>query len=79
MSDNKTKQKGKGPDSSIILRLLRNIAVSIQAPGPAAIMIFWLLCVTSLGLFGDGEYVSNALMLLIFFAGLVLVSLAGKL
>ena len=79
MPDNKTEQEGKAPDSNIFVQLLRNIAVRIQAPGPAAIMVCWLLCVTALGLFGEGEYVSNALTVLIFFAGAVLVSLASKL
>ena len=79
MADDKTKQKGKGSDSNILVQLLRNIAVRIQAPGPAAIMILWLLCVTALGLFGEGEYVRNALNILMFFAGLILFSLAAKL
>lgn len=79
MPENKTEQEDKAPDSNLFVRLLRNVGVGIRAPGPAAIMMLWLLCVTALGLFGDGEYVSNALTLLIFFAGLVLVSLASKL
>ena len=78
MSDNKTKQKGKGPDSSILVRIFRNIAVSIQAPGPAAIIIIWLLCVTGLGLFGSGEYVRNAFNLLAIGGGMILMTMAAK-
>ena len=78
MSENKTEQEDKAPDSNIFIRILRNFVVWVKAPGPATIMIVWLLCVTALGLFGDGQYVGTALNLLIFFAGLVMFTLAGK-
>lgn len=33
---------------------LKNVAVHLTATGTAAIIIVWLICVTTLGLFGNG-------------------------
>lgn len=79
MSNNEIKQKKGDSDTNVVVRLLRNVAVGIRAPGPAAILICWMLCVTALGLFGDGTYTGSALTFLVFFAGLILASVAGKL
>ena len=43
---------------------LKNIAISLQATGPAAVIIAWIISVTALGLFGDGSLAKTALSIL---------------
>lgn len=57
---------------------LKNIAISLQANGPAAVIIFWIVGVTALGLFGDGPVAKSALSILAVAGGLILVALANK-
>lgn len=40
--------------------MLRNIAINIQATGPAAVLIVWMLCFTAIALFGSGDLASYA-------------------
>ena len=57
---------------------LKNIAVHLQAKGPAAVIIVWIVCVTALGLFGDGSFAVSALSILALVGGMILISLANK-
>lgn len=74
-----TKPDDKKPDTNVFVQFLRNIGVGIRAPGPTAILICWMLCVTALGLFGSSAYASSALIFLMFFAGAAVAILVKKL
>ena len=56
----------------------KNIAINLQATGPAAVIIVWIVCVTALGLFGDGSLAAKALTLLAFAGGATLIGLVNK-
>ena len=60
------------------MEFLKNLAINLQASGPAAVLSIWVICVTLLGLFGSGDMASRAFMLLAFFGGAVLFALAMK-
>jgi len=60
------------------MQFLKNIAVNLNATGPATVMSVWVICVTLLGIFGTGTMASTAFGLLGFFGGAVLVALATK-
>lgn len=55
-----------------------NIAIHLQATGPAAVMIAWILAVTLLGLYGTGYMASAALTVLILAGGVIMRSLAER-
>ena len=57
---------------------LKNIAISLQATGPAAVLIVWIICVTALGFLGDGSLAKTALSILAFAGGMILFALANK-
>ena len=57
---------------------LKNIAINLQAKGPAAVIIVWIFCVTALGFFGDGSLAKSALSILAAAGGMILVALANK-
>ena len=38
-----------------MIRFLANLAVNLQATGPAAVLIAWMVCLTLLGLYGNSE------------------------
>ena len=57
---------------------LKNIAISLQATGPAAVIIAWIISVTALGLFGDGSLAKTALSILAVAGGVILIALANK-
>ncbi|MFT5116531.1 MAG: hypothetical protein ACI9NY_000050 [Kiritimatiellia bacterium] len=56
----------------------KNIAVNIQARGPAAILIVWCISVTAIGLYGQGEMAGRAINLLSFFGGATFFALTAK-
>jgi hypothetical protein len=41
-------------------------------------LIAWILAVTALGLFGDGDLAQSAIRILAFAGGLILIGLASK-
>ena len=57
---------------------LKNIAINLQAKGPAAVIIVWIICITALGLLGDGPLAGSALGVLAVVGGTILISLANK-
>jgi hypothetical protein len=57
---------------------LKNIAISLRASGPAAVLIAWVLGVAALGIFGNAELGRQALTTLTMFGGLLIVLLAQK-
>ncbi|WP_333804392.1 hypothetical protein [Sulfurospirillum sp.] len=57
---------------------LKNISVNLHATGPATVMTVWCICITLLGLYGDGELANSAIKILSFFGGMVMIALANK-
>ena len=60
------------------LNPFKNIALNLRATGPAAVIAIWIISVTLLGLFGNGELAGRALTILAVAGGMVLVALASK-
>ncbi|WP_085444034.1 hypothetical protein [Magnetofaba australis] len=58
--------------------LFNNLSINLKAAGPAAVIIVWILAVTTLGLWGDGEIAEGAFQLLAIAGGMILVTLAAK-
>jgi len=61
----------------IIIDFLKNIIVNLKATGPAAVLIAWVLGVTLLGIFGNGEIASHGMSALYVF-GIMLVMILGQ-
>lgn len=43
---------------------LRNLFINLKATGPAAVIIAWVIGVTLLGIFGNGDIASRAMSVL---------------
>jgi hypothetical protein len=39
----------------------KNLVINLQARGPAAVVVAWIVAVTALGLYGAGELAKGAL------------------
>ena len=61
------------------MQFLRNLAINLNAKGPAAVIIVWVVCVTALGLLGSGPLASKALTLLAVARGAMLLGLVHRL
>jgi hypothetical protein len=57
---------------------LKNIAINLKASGSAAVIAVWIICVTLLGLFGQGEFAKSAMTILAVAGGMILIGLASK-
>ena len=57
---------------------LKNIAINLKATGPAAVIISWILGITLVGVFGQGEIVSKALTALSIVGPLLIIILGQK-
>lgn len=57
------------------MEFFKNISMNLKAKGPAAVVISWMLCMTILGLFGDGEFAGRAMIALTAFGGALMASL----
>ena len=57
---------------------LKNIAINLRATGPAAVIIVWLICSTVLGIWGNGPQAKNAMLLMFFAGGGIIISLSRK-
>lgn len=57
-----------------ILNPFRNLSVSLRATGPAAVIIDWMFCYTTLGLFG-GESAEVVQKTMAFAGGVLTASL----
>ncbi len=57
---------------------VKNLALNLKSNGPAAMVIVWLVCITLLGLYGEGQMASAAFALLALFGGVILAVLASK-
>lgn len=57
---------------------LRNIVINLHARGPAAVIVAWIGAVTALGIWGTGKMASDAMSMLAYAGGAILVTLAAK-
>ena len=55
----------------IQMGFLKNILINVKAKGPAAVVIVWFICITALGILGDGENAKYALFAL-YFGGMII-------
>lgn len=60
------------------MRFLENISLSLRAVGPSAVLIVWLLSITSLGLFGTSELAKSALYIVGFFGAMLIGALGHR-
>lgn len=60
------------------MEFLKNIAVNLQATGPAAVVIAWMICITLLGLFGSGTTASMAIIILCITGSALITSLGQR-
>jgi hypothetical protein len=60
------------------MEFFKNIALHLQATGPAAVIIVWILCITLVGIFGNGPIATMAMGLLAFAGGAVMIGLASR-
>lgn len=63
--------------TNVLLKFLKGVSVSINAPGPAALVITWFICMTALGLFGSGPLAEKALSTL-GVGGMFLIGVLGS-
>ena len=60
------------------MNFLKNIMLNIQATGPAAVLIIWILSVCMLGIFGNGVIAEKAISLLTLSFGMIGLALAQR-
>jgi hypothetical protein len=53
----------------------KNFIVNLSATGPAAVLIVLVISITALGIFGQTEMAKNAMSVLSYLAGAVIVAL----
>jgi hypothetical protein len=56
---------------------LKNIGVNLRATGPAAVIIVYFICITVLGIFGQG-ILAGAAMVLLYIYGVLIAFLFGR-
>ena len=56
------------------MNFFNNIALSLRANGPAAVMCTWIVAFTLLALFGQGELAGRALAVLTVVGGMIFAS-----
>jgi len=56
------------------MNFFSNIALNMHATGPAAVMCTWVIAVTALGLFGQGELARSAMTVLTVVGGMIFAS-----
>jgi hypothetical protein len=57
---------------------LKNIVVNLKATGPSAVLIAWIIGITLLGIFGDGEIAKKAVNYLGILGGILVVVLGQR-
>jgi len=56
----------------------KNFAINLKATGPAAVIAVWIICVTLLGVFGQGTIADRAMTVLAVAGGMILIVLMSK-
>lgn len=59
-------------------RFLTNLSINLHAVGPAAVICVWLVAVTLVSIFGQGEIARSGMMALLFAGGVTLAGLVSK-
>jgi hypothetical protein len=63
----------------MLVQWLGNIVLNLQAAGPAAVMIVWIICITLLGIFaGDGSTAQSAVTFMGGVGAVLVVALASR-
>ena len=57
---------------------LKNLSLNLQAAGPAAVLIVWVISIASLGIFGEGPVAEHAMTGLLFLGALIFAILAQR-
>lgn len=60
------------------MEFLKNIAINLKATGPAAVIIAWVLGITAVGVFGEGESASKALSALSIVGPILVIGMGQK-
>lgn len=60
------------------MEFLKNIAINLKATGPAAVIIAWILGITAVGVFGQGETAMKALSSLYIVGPLLIIVMGQK-
>ena len=60
------------------MEFLKNIAINLKATGPAAVIIAWILGITAVGVFGQGEIAMKALSSLYIVGPLLIIVMGQK-
>jgi len=61
-----------------MVKLLANIVLNLKAAGPAAVFATWIICITAIGLFGEGELAHRAISVLSVVGAVLAAALAMK-
>jgi uncharacterized membrane protein len=63
----------------MLVQWLGNVVLNLQAAGPAAVMIVWIICITLLGIFaGDGSTARSAVTFMGGVGAVLVVALASR-
>lgn len=60
------------------MNFLRNIIVNLKATGPAAVIIAWILGVTCLGIFGQGQVAEHGMTALNLVGVILIIAMAQR-
>lgn len=61
-----------------MVNLLANVIVNLRAAGPAAVLAVWIICITLLGLFGEGPIAGRVITVLSVVGSFLAAALAMK-
>lgn len=57
---------------------IKSLSVNLHASGPALVVIVWMVCVTVLGIYGEGPIARSAMNLFAIGGGVILFSLVTR-
>jgi hypothetical protein len=60
------------------MRILGNVVVNLRATGPATVLVTWIVCITLLGLFGDGPHAKTVIGVLSALGGVLVGALSSR-
>ena len=60
----------------ITMNPFKNLTINLHAAGPAAVVVVWLICLTTLGILGSGPMAQAVVYTLQIFGGALISSMA---